>query len=385
MIRLKDLFRLQGIHNLRLVAGQAGLVRAVRRAVLFEYHASRMMLDDYNRGDLVVTTLAYAREDEGLVATSLLALMKQGVAGLMVKTGYYNTLPDSVREAADREGVPLFLFDDTYIEEAIFEVAALIRGRQQFPGYERDLDELMAGNLSRDEIREKMRRIDPYGGEARIYAIWAGGDLHSVSDRLSLLEEADLIRERCVFMGWHQGLFALVHPSEKEPSAFSQIDRILAGAGINGDSVTIGVGDRFTLPEEAGGALCEAVYALRAARAKGVTRMYGGDLGLYAWLIPMSENVFIRSRCHRIMDRLREADAENKTCLEQTAKAYIHCGMEIAPTAKVLFQHPNTVRYRLGKIRRMMDIGEGESFELLLSLIVRLSDLMESEDSAAEF
>ena len=109
-------------------------------------------------------------------------------------------------------------------------------------------------------------------------------------------------------------------------------------------------------------------------------RMSAGEMGLYAWLLPMSENAFIRSRCRKVMDRLREYDRRNKTNLEQTAQEYVRCGLEIAPTAKVLYQHPNTVRYRLGKIRRMMDIGEGESFELLLSLMIRLSDLLEHEN-----
>ena len=380
MIRLKDLFRLQRIHNLRLIAGQAGLDRAVRAAVLFEYDASRMMLNDFYRGDLVVTTLAYAREDESLVASSLLSLMKQGVAGLMVKTGYYDALPAAVTEAADREGVPLFLFDDTYIEEAILEVAELIRGQQHFPGYEKDLDELMGGNLSRDEIREKMRRIDPYGGESRIYALFAGSQLHSVSDRLSLLDGAVLRREKCVFMSWHQGLFVLLHPLQGDGTDFGQIDSLLEEAGVAPEDVVIGAGERYALPEEAGGSLCEAVYAVRAALAKGVRRMSAGEMGLYAWLLPMSENAFIRSRCRKVMDRLREYDRRNKTNLEQTAQEYLRCGLEIAPTAKVLYQHPNTVRYRLGKIRRMMDIGEGESFELLLSLMIRLSDLLEHEN-----
>ena len=58
MIRLRELYRLKGIQNLRLIAGETGLERTVTAAVLFEYDPSRMQLPDFYKGDLVVTTLA---------------------------------------------------------------------------------------------------------------------------------------------------------------------------------------------------------------------------------------------------------------------------------------------------------------------------------------
>ena len=122
MIRIKELFRLQNLKNLRLIAGEEGLERTVTAAVMLEYDPSRMQLPDFYKGDLVVTTLAYARGDDQLVAHSLLALMNQGIAGLLVKTAYFGELPVAVVDMANRRGTPLFLFDETYIEEVIVEV-----------------------------------------------------------------------------------------------------------------------------------------------------------------------------------------------------------------------------------------------------------------------
>ena len=61
MIRLKELFRLENLKRLRLIAGQEGLERTVTAAVLLEYDSSRMELPDFYHGDLVVTTLALAQ------------------------------------------------------------------------------------------------------------------------------------------------------------------------------------------------------------------------------------------------------------------------------------------------------------------------------------
>ena len=173
MIRLKELFRLENLKRLRLIAGQDGLERTVTAAVLLEYDSSRMELPDFYRGDLVVTTLAYARGDHTLVANSLLALMNQGIAGLLVKTAYFSELPQSVVSAANKLGIPLFLFDETYIEEVILEVTELIRGKRHLAGYEQELDALMRGTLTADQVKEKVQRIDPTGAKAyRVCALY---------------------------------------------------------------------------------------------------------------------------------------------------------------------------------------------------------------------
>lgn len=163
LIHIKELFRLQSIQNLRLIAGQEGLERTVTAAVLFEYDPSRMQLPDFYRGDLVVTTLAYARGDALLVAHSLQALMNQGIAGLLVKTAYFNELPSSVISLANQLGTPVFLFDDTYIEEVILQVTDLIRGKRHFAGYEPDLDALMRGELTEEQRREPGAQNRPCG------------------------------------------------------------------------------------------------------------------------------------------------------------------------------------------------------------------------------
>ena len=150
MIHIKELFRLQDIQHLRLIAGRDGLERTVTAAVLFEYDPSRVQLPDFYRGDLVVTTLAYARGDAQLVAHSLQALMNQGIASLMVKTAYFSELPQSVIALANRLGTPVFLFDDTYIEEVILQVTDLIRGKRHFSGFEQDVDALMRGDLTEE-------------------------------------------------------------------------------------------------------------------------------------------------------------------------------------------------------------------------------------------
>ena len=380
MIHIKELFRLQNIHRLRLIAGQDGLERTVTEAVLFEYDPSRVQLPDFYRGDLVVTTLAYARGDAKLVAHSLQALMNQGIAGLMVKTAYFSELPQAVITLANRLGTPVFLFDDTYIEEVILQVTDLIRGKRHFAGFEQDVDALMRGDLTEEQTRERARRIDPLGQSSyRIYAVSPKERMITLDDKLYALMETDAdAAHRCTFIEWRRMMLALCREEDglSAQEALTRFGDLLTRAGVDRQSVVIGQSDLREARAQMGASLCEAVYAARAAKLCGKAELAAHELGLYAYLFPMSENPFVCDRCRRVLSAIREYDAQNHTNLEQTALVYVKENMEIAAAAKVLFQHPNTVRYRLSKIQRIIGMEDDPLFAPMLSLTVILSRIL---------
>ena len=380
MIHIKELFRLQNIHRLRLIAGQDGLERTVTEAVLFEYEPSRVQLPDFYRGDLVVTTLAYARGDATLVAHSLQALMNQGIAGLMVKTAYFSELPQAVITLANRLGTPVFLFDDTYIEEVILQVTDLIRGKRHFAGFEQDVDALMRGDLTEEQTRERARRIDPLGQSSyRIYAVSPKERMITLDDKLYAMMETDAdAAHRCTFIEWRRMMLALCREEDglSAQEALTRFGDLLTRAGVDRQSVVIGQSDLREARAQMGASLCEAVYAARAAKLCGKAELAAHELGLYAYLFPMSENPFVCDRCRRVLSAIREYDAQNHTNLEQTALVYVKENMEIAAAAKVLFQHPNTVRYRLSKIQRIIGMEDDPLFAPMLSLTVSLSRIL---------
>lgn len=385
MIRIRELYRLKNIRNLRLIAGEAGLERTLTAAVLFEYDPSRMQLPDFYRGDLVVTTLAYARGEEQLVAPSLLALMDQGIAGLLVKTAYFTQLPQSVVAAAERLGTPLFLFDDTYIEEVILELTDLIRGKRRFVGFEKEIDALLAPGLDSAHQREILSHIDPVGAPAyRVYALLPRERMSGLDERLYALfsEDAPLAR-RLICMEWKRMLLMICHVAEEQmdEDGAQLAQTLLARAGIERDALRVGMSsllrDRGDFPV----ALREAIYAARAASLEDRPAMTADELGMYAFLFPMSENPFVVGQCKRCVAKILDYDAQNRTNLLATAQVYVEHHMEIAAAAKALYQHPNTVRYRLGKIQKLMGMEDDATFAPMIHLIISLSRILMEEEN----
>ena len=382
MIRIKELYRLQNLKRLRLIAGQDGLDRTVTAAVLLEYDPSRMQLPDFYRGDLVVTTLAYAIGDNLLVANSLQALLRQGVAGLLVKTAYFSELPQGVINLANQLGTPLFLFDETYIEEVILEVTELIRGKRYFSGYEKELEALMRGGLAVEQVKAYVQKMDPVGSRTyRICALYPLDGMASLGDRMYVLLSSDeSLAQRYICMEWRGMLILLCRISEEEaPDGLAEMKALLDKGGIDASKLIVGVSDVRSEQATFGLALAEAVYAARAAKLMGRGMLLSHEMGLYAYLFPMSENTFVCDQCRKSLRLIRDYDQQNRTNLEQTARIYVSEHMEIAAAAKALYQHPNTVRYRLTKIQKLMEMEDDALFAPMLSLMINLSRIMERE------
>ena len=386
MIRIRELYRLKNIRNLRLIAGEAGLERTLTAAVLFEYDPSRMQLPDFYRGDLVVTTLAYARGEEQLVAPSLLALMDQGIAALLVKTAYFAQLPQSVIAAADRLGTPIFLFDDTYIEEVILELTDLIRGKRRFAGFDKEIDALLSPGLDSARQRELLAHIDPVGAPAyRVYALLPRERMPGLDEKLyTLLSEDAPLARRLICMEWRRMLLIVCHVAEgqqKEDGA-QLVESLLARAGIERSALCVGMSSLYAERGDYPIVLREAIYAARAASLEGRPLMAADELGMYAFLFPMSENPFVVEQCRRCMARILDYDAQNRTNLFYTAQVYVEQHMEIAAAAKALYQHPNTVRYRLGKIQKLMGMEDDATFAPMIQLVISLSRILGEEEKS---
>ena len=178
-------------------------------------------------------------------------------------------------------------------------------------------------------------------------------------------------------------LLLVVHeddPPRECAAVQADIQAMLALAQISPMGLNMGGSERMTDAAQMGMALNEAVYAAKAARLTGRGAMCGQELGLYAYLYPMSENPFVCMRCKNQLQRIREYDEQNRTSLEQTARVYVDNSMEIAATAKALFQHPNTVRYRLAKIQKLMELEDDDArFAPMLSLMINLSQILDEE------
>jgi sugar diacid utilization regulator len=164
---------------------------------------------------------------------------------------------------------------------------------------------------------------------------------------------------------------AAIVPAEAENRlgrAAAALEHELA-EGLAGFSVTIGCSRRAADPVDLFRAGNEARLAVNVGEAEGLTQLSFEDTGAYRLLLPaMSEDPGELQRFYaETIEPLAAYDEQYETELVTTIEAYLENDGNVAATAKRLFTHRHTVRYRLERAKELCghDVSSTEGRERL--------------------
>jgi len=164
---------------------------------------------------------------------------------------------------------------------------------------------------------------------------------------------------------------AVVVPAEDD----ERLERAASGLGreledsLSGFHLTIGRSRRCADPVDLYRAGSEARLAVNVGEAEGQPLLAFEDTGAYRLLLPaMSEDPRELERFYaETIEPLSKYDDQYETELVATVEAYLDNDGNVAATAKQLFTHRHTVRYRLERVRELCghDVSATEGREKL--------------------
>jgi sugar diacid utilization regulator len=164
---------------------------------------------------------------------------------------------------------------------------------------------------------------------------------------------------------------AVIVPAEDDERlarAAAGLARELADS-LSGFHVTIGRSRRSADPVDLYRAGSEARLAVNVGEAEGQALLAFEDTGAYRLLLPaMSDDPAELERFYaETIQPLAEYDEQYETELVTTVEAYLDNDGNVAATAKQLFTHRHTVRYRLERVRELCghDVSATEGREKL--------------------
>ena len=164
---------------------------------------------------------------------------------------------------------------------------------------------------------------------------------------------------------------AVIVPAEDDERlarAAAALARELADS-LSGFHLTIGRGRRAADPVDLYRAGSEARLAVNVGEAEGRALLAFEDTGAYRLLLPaMSDDPAELERFYaETIQPLADYDEQYETELVTTVEAYLDNDGNVAATAKQLFTHRHTVRYRLERVRELCghDVSSTEGREKL--------------------
>ena len=156
-------------------------------------------------------------------------------------------------------------------------------------------------------------------------------------------------------------------------SLFNNLHNQLSGKN---SGLIVGLSDQLQGLSQLDRGIKQAVYAAKAGRLQVKSPMFYRDIGFYKILLPYLHDPWLKDFYVSLLQPLRDYDEQYGINLLPTAVSYAdnHCNMK--KTAAALFQHENTVRYRIGKIKELLHLNdEDDYFQEQLLLAIKIYQL----------
>ena len=327
----------------------------------------------YMPGEFILTNLGFCYGNPELSDASLIAMIERRVTAIAVKRVYSPCFTDAVARASERMGVPVYLYSGAYHERVAFESLDLLRRDLAASDKSDAVDAFLEGR-TRVEVREAVHDLAGLTGSTmRCIAISAEKDdrcsLYAIQDTLndflgSFRARHESVQNACAFR-YHDALLVFVSYSTDKPqdALYRDLGQAIRGIGIR----HCGIGDLVPLGE-ADVSIRQATILLNEAHLRGVPKLEWTDLAMDAFSYAARVDPMFERTAQAFRRRIEEYDTENSTELLDTARVFAQCSGDVAEAADVLHQHPNTVRYRLRRIRKLLDMEETHDRELLVFL-----------------
>jgi hypothetical protein len=146
------------------------------------------------------------------------------------------------------------------------------------------------------------------------------------------------------------------------------------------DNYILGLSSAYLNLENFGNSIKEGIYANISCLIDGKLISNFNEIGLDQLLMSISNEEPVRKYYCGLIDKLLTYDEINDLNLTSTLFEYVKCGGNIQLTSKNSFQHSNTIRYRVEKIKNILNIEESADWYSQLYIVTRLHQIYKHLD-----
>lgn len=393
MVTIADILALPAFSEVSIVAPCEGAgKRVIHNVGILDCPPDYNGYTNYFPGELILTNLGFANGDDEVSEKSLIALIDRHVAGIAVKTVYNPSISEAVREESTREGVPVYVYDGAYHEVVAYQALDLIQKDAHDLDKTGQVEALLYPRKPQDVCASLLEICGATGAEVQFVAALAAGDdgfstlcaISSIQHACERIEGrfADVTKAGVFRYGEHV-MCVLSFLGEKPAEVASgranngrvALDA-MRQAVLSEGPFFCGVSERLELSK---GDIClrEALGACNRAVELGEHWLSWDMLGQEAFRLAARGDALFGRAADTLVSRIAAYDEQNGTELMDTLRAFLACGGEVSATAERLYQHPNTIRYRLRKVKAL--VGDATLTDRRLLVVVSLMFLPEDE------
>ena len=341
MIQISEILELSLFKDFKIICGEKYLNNLVNATVILEYESSRIDYEGYGYGYFVLLSYFFADSDPELVNGTLRTLIQKQVSGIAINIPPDRELPEDIIKLAKLYHVPLFSFYEQFMEDLIICINESMKTRAQYVIAEEKLNSIVNEKHKPSTVEKIALEINPHFHPSIITANITSRDM---SNNLKIHTYFDKLMYRQY--------------------------RILVEAGFLPESYHIGICDEI-LPLDR---LNEAIIKSKNANIVGQffeqTDTAYSQIGIYKYVMSLVNNPMLYHEVEESVSILQKYDASHDVNLLETVISYVKNNGDFAKTSEELFQHSNTVRYRIRKAEQLLGLPDFATAEEM-ALIIR--------------
>lgn len=368
-ITVAEALKLEGLDKATVVAGGSGLDRVIKRVSVIECPEWEEYPEVLREGDFFLTSLYAFKDDEAVQLEMMRTLVEFQSSGLCIIDLYMNDVSTVMKKFADEVSYPVMLLPNNVpYGDIITNVMDAIIQNKDDTIRAMKIDSMLQSGKTPKEIKQIAYDLNSQFRE-NIIALFYKDSAQDTRAKVKTLKSEFRAHSSWTVLKYQDGiLLILSFDAMSRSNVLLWLNELKKRLLALDPECQLGVSNLHSGREYMNLAVKEALLAVDVGRKLfGKRDVYYKDLGLYKLLMPLRNEPELRRFHEEIMGPIMQYDEKHKTKLLQTAIAYVENDGDLKRTAKALFQHVNTIRYRLKKIKGIlgMEDYEGTFYEQL--------------------
>lgn len=359
-ITVGDALKISCMEGAKVVAGFGGIGNIIKRVSVLEC-PEPWQPGNNSVGDFFITAFFSIKDDEKAQYEWIRLLIEGKCSGICIIDTYMSNVNDEIKVLAEQNNLPVIIISDQVLyADIITGIMDIIIKSKDDKINELKIDNLLNMNKNEHEVLEVAEDLNP-AFKNNIISFYAK-DEESANHYYeeSQIEIKNMI---CLKIKYNGGLLFIISSDCKSKTKAIEAAKIYAKAIIDRNKTfKVGISCSHELKQLD---ICvrEAftAYNLGVKQKKNrITHYY--NIGIYKMLIPFINKRELEMYRDEFLNPIIKYDAKYHLDLLKTLNAYIRNDGDLKKTAAEFFQHINTTRYRLEKIKELLNM-EGLNYK----------------------
>jgi sugar diacid utilization regulator len=303
-------------------------------------------------------------------------MISVGISCLAIKNIYIKQLPEEVISLADKENFPIMFFSNTFTEDVIVYVNLAINEKKKYENLAMQIDNILYNDLNKLTIKQIARKININFKEKNMVAFCKRKSIKSTGLRCSSEKELDGNFSEIIP---YKGGYLVISTFEEEKDISKIVLRRLKWWGFDEKEYVIGISGLHGNLGSLNKSIQESLYAFKHSVTYKKNISFFHEIGINKIILPLLDNSWVLKYYNEMIEPLIQYDKDHETELLITAVKYVEHNGDIKAASEELFQHGNTIRYRIDKINKLLFKDyKSEHFYEELAMAVRIYTLLHS-------